>query len=51
MIVLLGVVALFIIHGLIHLEPSIIALEGTSVLLVITRAQPEKVLHGLIGQH
>jgi Na+/H+ antiporter NhaD/arsenite permease-like protein len=45
MAVLLGVVALFVIHGSLHLEPSIIALGGAAVLLVITRAKPEKVLH------
>jgi Na+/H+ antiporter NhaD/arsenite permease-like protein len=45
MAVLLGVVFLFIIHGSLHLEPSIIALGGAAVLLVITRAKPEKVLH------
>jgi Na+/H+ antiporter NhaD/arsenite permease-like protein len=45
MAVLLGVVALFVIHGSLHLEPSIIALGGAAVLLVITRVKPEKVLH------
>lgn len=45
MAVLLGVVFLFVIHGSLHLEPSIIALGGAAVLLVITRAKPEKVLH------
>ncbi len=45
MIVLLGVVVLFIVHGSINLEPSVIALGGAAVLLLITRAQPEKVLN------
>jgi Na+/H+ antiporter NhaD/arsenite permease-like protein len=45
MAVLLGVVFLFIIHGSLHLEPSIIALGGAAVLLVITRAKLENVLH------
>ena len=43
--ILLGVVALFIIHGSLHLEPSVIALGGAALLMVITRAQPERVLH------
>jgi Na+/H+ antiporter NhaD/arsenite permease-like protein len=43
--VLLVVVALFIIHGSLHLEPSVIALGGAALLMVITRAQPERVLH------
>ncbi|HEX2556867.1 MAG TPA: ArsB/NhaD family transporter, partial [Nitrososphaera sp.] len=41
--VLLAVVALFIVHGSIHIEPSVIALGGAGVLLAITRASPEKV--------
>jgi Na+/H+ antiporter NhaD/arsenite permease-like protein len=44
MVVLMGVVALFVVHGSLHLQPSVIALGGAAVLLVITRAQPEKVL-------
>jgi Na+/H+ antiporter NhaD/arsenite permease-like protein len=44
MVVLIGVVALFVVHGSLHLQPSVIALGGAAVLLVITRAQPEKVL-------
>jgi Na+/H+ antiporter NhaD/arsenite permease-like protein len=45
MVVLIGVVALFIVHGSLHVEPSIIALGGAAVLLVITRASPERVFH------
>jgi Na+/H+ antiporter NhaD/arsenite permease-like protein len=41
--VLFGVVALFVVHGAFHIEPSIIALGGAGVLLAITRASPEKV--------
>ena len=41
--VILGVVALFVVHGSLHIEPSIIALGGAGVLLAITRASPEKV--------
>jgi len=43
--VLLGVIALFVVHGALHIEPSIIALGGAAVLLVITRASPERVFH------
>jgi Na+/H+ antiporter NhaD/arsenite permease-like protein len=42
-IVLTGVVALFVVHGSLQVEPSIIALGGAAVLLVITRASPERV--------
>ena len=41
--VLFGVVALFVVHGSLHIEPSIIALGGAGVLLAITRASPERV--------
>jgi Na+/H+ antiporter NhaD/arsenite permease-like protein len=44
-IVLLGVIAMFVVHGFLHLEVSIIALGGAAVLLAITRIHPEKVLH------
>lgn len=45
MAVLLGVIVMFVLHGSLHLQPSVIALGGAAVLLVITRAHPEKVLH------
>ena len=45
MIVLIGVIVLFTMQGLLHLEVSMIALGGAAVLLVITRAPLEKVLH------
>jgi Na+/H+ antiporter NhaD/arsenite permease-like protein len=45
MAVLLGVIALFVVHGSLHIEPSIIALGGAAVLLVVTRANPERVFH------
>lgn len=45
LIVLAGVIALFVVHGALQIEPSIIALGGAGVLLVITRAKPEKVFH------
>lgn len=45
LIVLAGVIALFVVHGSLHVEPSLIALGGAGILLVITRAKPEKVFH------
>ena len=44
-VVLLLVVGLFVVHGSLHLEPSFIALGGAALLMVITRARPERVLH------
>jgi Na+/H+ antiporter NhaD/arsenite permease-like protein len=41
--VLFGVVVLFVVHGSLNIEPSIIALGGAGVLLAITRASPERV--------
>jgi Na+/H+ antiporter NhaD/arsenite permease-like protein len=43
-IVLAGVIFLFVIHGAIGIEVSIIALGGAAILLIITRANVEKVL-------
>jgi Na+/H+ antiporter NhaD/arsenite permease-like protein len=45
MIVLTSVIALFVVHGSLQIEPSVIALGGAAVLLVITRASPERVFH------
>jgi Na+/H+ antiporter NhaD/arsenite permease-like protein len=45
MIVLVGVIALFSLQNLHHLEVSVIALGGAAILLVITRAHFEKILH------
>ena len=45
MVVLIGVIALFVVHGSLHIEPSVIALGGAAVLLVLTRASPERVFH------
>jgi Na+/H+ antiporter NhaD/arsenite permease-like protein len=42
---LTGVIALFVVHGSLQIEPSVIALGGATVLLVITRASPERVFH------
>jgi Na+/H+ antiporter NhaD/arsenite permease-like protein len=41
--VLFSVVALFVVHGALHIEPSVIALGGAAVLMAITRSNPEKV--------
>jgi Na+/H+ antiporter NhaD/arsenite permease-like protein len=43
-IVLAGVIFLFVIHGAIGIEASIIAVGGASILLIITRAHVEKIL-------
>ena len=43
--VLSGVILLFAFHGILNLEPSIIALGGAAFLLIITRLPPEQVLH------
>jgi Na+/H+ antiporter NhaD/arsenite permease-like protein len=43
--VLAGVIALFVAHGFLHVEVSIIALGGAAVLFVVSRADPEKVFH------
>lgn len=44
-VILACVIALFVIHGSIQIEPSLIALGGAGALLVATRAKPEKVFH------
>jgi Na+/H+ antiporter NhaD/arsenite permease-like protein len=45
MIILVGVIALFSLQNIHHLEVSVIALGGAAILLVITRAHFEKILH------
>ncbi len=45
MIVLTGVIILFSLQGVTHLEVSIVAIGGASVLLAITRVPLEKILH------
>lgn len=42
--VLLGVIFLFVIHGSINIEPSIIALSGAGILMIVARSRPEHVL-------
>lgn len=44
MAVLIGVVVMFVMHGSLHLQPSVIALGGAAILFIITKAQPEKIL-------
>ncbi|MBM2818461.1 MAG: rane protein [Nitrosarchaeum sp.] len=43
--VLFGVIVLFAIHGILHIEPSFVALGGAGVLLLIAKIKPEKILH------
>jgi Na+/H+ antiporter NhaD/arsenite permease-like protein len=45
LIVLAGVIVLFSLQGLTHIEVSIVAIGGAAVLLVITRAPLDKILH------
>ena len=43
-IVLAGIIFLFVIHGAIRIDVSIIALGGAAILLIITRTHVEKIL-------
>lgn len=45
LIVLIGVIVLFSLQAIIHLEVSIIAIGGAAVLLIISRVSLEKILH------
>lgn len=45
LLVLFSVIALFVVHGVLHVEPSIIALGGAGVLLLISKTKPERILH------
>lgn len=45
LIVLVGVIALFSLQGLTHIEVSIVAIAGAAILLAITRVPLDKVLH------
>jgi Na+/H+ antiporter NhaD/arsenite permease-like protein len=42
--VLSAVIILFVIHGSINIEPSIIALSGAGILMILARSRPENVL-------
>ena len=44
-IVLVGVIVIFSLQGITHLEVSIVAIGGAAVLLAITKVPLEKVLH------
>lgn len=45
LLVLFSVIVLFVIHGSLHIEPSLVALGGAGVLLLISKIKPEKILH------
>jgi Na+/H+ antiporter NhaD/arsenite permease-like protein len=45
LIVLVGAIILFSLQGITHMEVSIVAIGAAAVLLVITRAQLERILH------
>ena len=45
LLVLFSVIALFVVHGILHIEPSLIALGGAGVLLLVSKIKPEKILH------
>jgi Na+/H+ antiporter NhaD/arsenite permease-like protein len=45
LVVLFAVIVLFVLLGGFHVEPSIIALGGAGTLMLITRANPERVFH------
>jgi Na+/H+ antiporter NhaD/arsenite permease-like protein len=42
--VLGGVIFLFVIHGTLNIEPSIIALSGAGILMIVTKSRPEHIL-------
>jgi Na+/H+ antiporter NhaD/arsenite permease-like protein len=42
--VLIAVIFLFVIHGSIHIEPSIIALSGAGILMIVAKSRPEHIL-------
>jgi Na+/H+ antiporter NhaD/arsenite permease-like protein len=44
LVVIGGVLVGFVLHGFLHMEPATIALSGATVLLLISRKQPHKVL-------
>jgi Na+/H+ antiporter NhaD/arsenite permease-like protein len=43
--VLFAVIVLFVILGGFHVEPSLVALGGAGILMLITKANPERVFH------
>jgi Na+/H+ antiporter NhaD/arsenite permease-like protein len=44
LVVLVGVLAGFVLHSVLHLDPSIVALLGAGVLVAITRVEPGEFL-------
>lgn len=42
--VLAGVIILFVIHGSLNIEPSIIALSGAGILMIMAKSRPEHIL-------
>jgi Na+/H+ antiporter NhaD/arsenite permease-like protein len=42
--VLTAVIILFVIHGSINIEPSIIALSGAGILMIVAKSRPEHIL-------
>jgi Na+/H+ antiporter NhaD/arsenite permease-like protein len=47
MIVLVGVVAGFSLHAVLHIEPSIVALVGAGVMLLVSRTDPADALRDI----
>ena len=45
LVVIAGVLIGFVLHGFLHLEPATIAMAGATVLLLISRKEPEEVFH------
>jgi Na+/H+ antiporter NhaD/arsenite permease-like protein len=43
-VVLLGVFAAFVLHPIIHVEPSVVALLGAGILVLISRSTPQQYL-------
>jgi len=43
--VLTAVIILFVIHGSINIEPSIIALSGAGILMLVAKSRPEHILN------
>ena len=43
LLVLFSVIVLFVIHGSLHIEPSLVALGGAGVLLLISKTKPERI--------
>ena len=44
LVVLSAVIVLFVIHGSLKIEPSIIALSGAGILMVLAKSRPEQIL-------